>query len=224
MTKGCAGIAFDLDGTLVESAPDLMNALNFALGRAGRATLELDTVKHMIGDGIAVLVERGFVATGEPPEAEELDVAVHDCLSYYEAHPIDESFVFEGVFDALGSLKQAGYVLSVCTNKPHAAALSVLRGFHLDGYFEFVVGGDTYPFRKPDARMLSGTLETMGITRDRAALVGDSRNDCLAAKGAGIPFVMASFGYNSVPLAELAPDRVFDHFDELSAAVESLGL
>ena len=224
MKAGCAGIAFDLDGTLVESAPDLMNALNFALTRAGRNAVSLDAVKHMIGDGIGVLVEKGFAATGDLPEADELATAVEACLSYYEAHPVDESFAFEGVLDALGSLKQAGYVLSVCTNKPHAAAVSVLRAFELDGYFECVVGGDTYPFRKPDARMLLGTLKTMDVAPQRAVMVGDSHNDCLVAKGAGVAFVMASFGYNSVPLAQLGPDRVFDHFDDLPALVESLGL
>ena len=159
-------IVLDLDGTMVESAPDLMAALNEALARAGRAAVSLDAVKGMVGDGLPVLVARGFEATGGLPPSVELTSATRVCLEYYQAHASDASHLYPGVAATLGALHDAGHALAVCTNKPEAAAVSVLEAFQLLPLLECVVGGDTFSFRKPDPRMLIATLERILETLD----------------------------------------------------------
>ena len=206
----------------MESAPDLMRALNHALNGAGRPAVDLDAVKTMIGDGIATLVARGFEATGGLPDTTTMDAAVQACLSFYEAHPIDHSVLFDGVEDALGRLHEAGYVLGVCTNKPHAPALDMLTSFGIANLFEAVVGGDSYPYRKPDPQLLLSCLDLMQVEVNRSLLVGDSRNDALAAHGAKVPFIFVTFGYNTAPLEELNPVAVVEDFSSLDGVIGGL--
>lgn len=222
MNKVRVGVAFDLDGTLVESAPDLMNALNHALREADRPAVDLAAVKTMIGDGIATLVARGFEATGGLPDDATLAAAVQSCLAYYEAHPIDHSVLFEGVEPCLRSLMDAGYVLGICTNKPVAPARDMLASFGILDCFEAVVGGDSHPYRKPDPRLLLRCLESMGSPVERALLVGDSRNDALAAHGANVPFVFVTFGYNTAPVEELGPAAVVGDFATLNDVISGI--
>jgi phosphoglycolate phosphatase len=218
-----SAIVFDLDGTLVDSAPDLTNALNHALTAVGRPSVSAKAVRGMIGDGIAVLVRRGLEATGGLPGPDETEVAVASCLSYYEAHSHDNSHLYAGVATTLPELRSRGYRLAVCTNKPEVPARHLLDALGIAEYFDVVVGADTFAFRKPDGRVLDATLARLGEQADCAVMVGDSRNDALAAKGAQLPFVLVSFGYVNASNEELSPAAIVDHFDELPSCLARLG-
>lgn len=217
-------IVLDLDGTLVESAPDLMTALNNALEHAGRARVSLEAVRGMVGDGIPALVARGLDATGGSLAEAELAATTRVCLDYYLAHTNDASYLYPGVATTLGALRDAGHALAVCTNKPEDAAVALLDAFELLPLLECVVGGDTFSFRKPDPRMLTATIERVARPSAAAVMVGDSRNDLQLARRAGVPVVLASFGYCDVPVGELAPDAVIDSFTELPLQLQQLGL
>lgn len=184
-------VIFDLDGTLIDSAPDLRAALNRTLAAAGLAPLSLAEVTSMIGDGAKILVERAFAARGVVAAPTHLAAFLAD----YEAHAVVETVVYPGIFTALETLTQAGYVLGVCTNKPEAAAGQVLAGLKLARYFSGLTGGDTTPYKKPDPRHLAAALEAIGT--ERAVMIGDHENDMKAAAGLGIPGIFAAWGYGA---------------------------
>lgn len=223
MMPGSRGVTvlLDLDGTLVESAPDLMRALNITLRDAGRRPLDLGAVRTLIGDGLAVLVERGFAATGPSPEPAALARAKQLCLEHYLEHCTDESFLFPGVIDTLRALRETGARLAVCTNKPLQPTRKMLDALGVAPLIEYAVGGDSYPVRKPDPAMLLRTLEDMGASARTAVMVGDSLNDVRAARGAGIPVVFANFGYGRLPANE-AIDADISRFEELPAAIDAV--
>lgn len=216
-------ILFDLDGTLVDTAPDLAAATDFALQRAGRPAVGLDAIRQMVGDGARVMVERGFEATGGQPSAEVFEAAIADFYACYEANLADKSRPFPGVTTCLAELAERGYALAVCTNKLEHFSRSLLDQLGLSGFFAAVVGGDSLPTRKPDPGHLRGTIEKIGRPVDWAAMVGDSANDIDAAKAAGLPSVAVSFGYTRIPAQKLGADRLIDHFAELPAALAELG-
>ncbi len=213
---------FDLDGTLVESAPDLMSALNVALTEAGREPIALAQVREMIGDGLPTLVERGFEQSGGMPSSSILANAVKRCHDYYAQHVCVHSHLFEGVAEALEALRGQGYALGVCTNKPQAAANGLLQALGIAGHFSCVIGGDSLPYKKPDPRPLLHALEEMAATPRRAIMIGDSRNDVLCARNAKLPVVLATFGYNTLAHDELAADAVFSAFSELPEILHAL--
>lgn len=214
---------FDLDGTLVETAPDLCRAANHALAAIGRPTLSLDQVRHMIGDGARALLVKGLTATGGTVEAAELQGLVDVMLAYYADHIADESRPFPGVAAALDALRGQGVRLAVVTNKPGALTRLLLdRLGMLDG-FDAIVGGDELPVRKPHPGHVTGTLHRLGVPAWQSVLVGDSHNDVAAGHAAGVPVVAVSFGYTTVPARELSAEAVIDHFDELAGALSRLG-
>ena len=215
----CTGVVFDLDGTLVDSAPDLMNALNHALVSCGRDAVGLAAVRGMIGDGLSVLVRRGFEATGGVPQPAQLEEAVQACLHYYLDHADDQSVLYPGVDSTLRELKAAGLKLAVCTNKPEQPAVALLDALGIGECFETVAGADTFPYRKPDPRVLLDTLAAMGLAAEDAVMVGDSRNDALASHGAKVPFVLVGFGYLNATMEELAPTAVVQDFAELAGGL-----
>jgi phosphoglycolate phosphatase len=213
---------FDLDGTLIDSEPDLRAALNKTLTQAGRAEVTRAQVIKMIGDGVPKLVERGFAATGGPP-ADGLEAAVRQFSANYEGHTSALSEVFPGVASALVGLKNQGLKLGVCTNKPQKPTEEILAAFGLDALIDASVGGDALGgVRKPDGRHLGAVLEKLGTTPARAVMVGDNHNDAGVARALGVPFVAVSFGYARGTVEELDADHVIDHFSELSAALEAL--
>lgn len=216
-------ILFDLDGTLVDTAPDLAAATDFALQRAGRPAIGLEAVRAMVGDGARALIEKGFRASGGMPEPEAFEAAMADFMAYYGKHLADTSRPFPGVVTCLAGLAERGYALAVCTNKPEGFSHSILGQLGLAGFFGAVVGGDSLPVRKPDPGHLHGTLERLGGPHDWAAMVGDSANDVNAAAAAGLPCVVVSFGYTTVPAAELGGQRLINHFSELPDALVALG-
>ncbi len=215
-------VLFDLDGTLIETAPDLCGALNHTLAQAGRAGVELGQVRHMIGDGARVMLRLGLEATGEAPSDGDIEQWFNVLLDYYWDHVADESFAFPGVLHALESLAAAGLKLAVCTNKPHALSNRLFEKLEMAHHFDAVLGGDSLAVRKPDAGHILGTLEAIGVPASRAVMIGDSANDLNAARNAGIPVVLVTFGYTTTPVQELGADALIDHFDQLPAALNKL--
>ncbi len=213
---------FDLDGTLVETLPDLHRATNELLVEEGLAPLPAAAVRRMIGDGVRRLVERAFTAAGRAPTAAELDRLHQRFLEIYEADPHGESYLPAGVVEALEALQAEGFRLAVCTNKPERPSRAILEAFDLLHRFELVVGGDTLAVRKPDPRPLLHVLEQLQVPPERAVMVGDSRNDRLTAKAAGVPCVLLAEGYGEVRAEQLQPDAIIQSFAELPPVVRRL--
>ncbi len=215
-------ILFDLDGTLVDTAPDLAAALDHALTSQGRPVVGLDAVRSMVGDGAVALVERGLTATGGIASEQQFKAAVDAFFVYYAANLTTTSRPFPGVIACLEALRRDGYRLAVCTNKAETFTHPLLEQLQLTPYFDAIVGGDTFPVKKPDPGHITGTLARLGDSIKWAAMVGDSPNDINAAKAAKLPSVAVSFGYTRVPPAELGADRLIHHFDDLRAALDAL--
>lgn len=214
---------FDLDGTLIDSVPDLTNALNLVLRERGFAPpLSQDEVKPMVGDGVPSLVARAFAARGGGPEI-AAEVLPH-YIKVYEANATNFSRPYAGVAATLARLQRSGYRLAVCTNKLQQASMTVLRGFDLAVYFDAVAGGDRYPVRKPDAGHLLGLVRELDGSPERAVMIGDSENDAAVAHAAGIKLIMLRYGYAKTDPASFGADAVLDRFDEIPAALERLGL
>jgi phosphoglycolate phosphatase len=219
-----AVVAFDLDGTLVDTAPDLIASLNAVLAERGLAPLPLSAARVMVGRGARALIEQGFSAAGEPLDEAETPGLLARFIEIYLGRIADESRPFEGVEAALDALAAAGASLCVCTNKPTNLALALLDALGLLSRFAAVVGPDCAPAPKPDPRHLLTAIEAAGGRPDRAILVGDSAVDVGAARAAGVPIVLVPFGYTEIPAAELGGDQVIEGFDALPAlALRLLG-
>jgi phosphoglycolate phosphatase len=220
-------IVFDLDGTLIDSAPDLQAALNRVLEGIGRRPLELAEATRMIGDGVNKLVERALAATGGVPAAGAVaDLAgwVSHFVDEYKGRGTELTRPYPGVEATLALLKAKGYRLGVCTNKPHAASEEVLAMLGLAPLFDAVLGGGALPEaeRKPDPRHLLRVIEALGATPAEAVMVGDLPNDVNMARAAGVPVVFCAFGYHPGDGAELAPEATIERFDALPAALARL--
>jgi phosphoglycolate phosphatase len=216
-----AALVFDLDGTLVDSLPDLHAALNEMLHEIGKLPLSRDAVRGMIGDGTPKLVERGLAAAGAPPDAD--GSRLRRFLAIYEAAPVARTRPYPGVPEVLHELARSGKKLAICTNKPQQATLAVLRGLALDGCFAAVLGGDALPVRKPDPGHLLGALAALGVGAHAAVMIGDGENDAAVAKAAGVPVILMRYGYARVPPEELGADAVLDDFRELPRALAMIG-
>ena len=209
-------VIFDLDGTLVDSAPDLCGVVNHMLDEHGRAALDLDAIRAMVGDGAAKLIERGFGATGGLPAP--LPQLVARFIALYENRIAQETRPFPGVVDTLTRLDQAGLRLGICTNKPTGLTNRLLQELDLARFFGSVAGGDG-PARKPDPRHIHVVIEGLGARADSALMIGDSMNDVAAARAAGIPVFVVPFGYTRIPPAQLGADRVLRDFAELQELI-----
>ena len=192
---------FDLDGTLIDSAPDIHSALDRMMARLERPGFSRPEVWAMIGDGVQVLVQRACAARG----LEASPAVIAEFLTDYEAHAADETRPFEGIPEVLAALRGDGWRLAVCTNKPERAARIVLDGLGLSPLLEAVGGGDSFPVRKPHPGHPLGLLARMGGDAARAVLIGDHHNDTRAATAAGIAPVFAAWGYGGPDMAEGAP-------------------
>jgi phosphoglycolate phosphatase len=213
-------IVFDLDGTLVDTAPDLIGALNHVLTAYDRPALAPEMVRKVVGFGAAATIERGTALTGGIPSPEIRAEMLKQFLAFYEDHIADHSRPFEGAQDCLNRLRSAGYILGLCTNKPEALSRKLLGLLNLGHYFSSLLGGDTLAVRKPDPTHVIETIRRAGGQFPYAVMIGDSSADINAAKSANIPSIAVSFGYSDRPVADLAPDRIIHHFDELDSAIE----
>lgn len=213
-------LLFDLDGTLVDSVPDLAAAANRLLAELDRLPLGEAEVARMVGDGVAKLVERVLAARGLGALAPE--PAVRRFSAFYEADAATLTRPFPGVLDGLASFTAAGVQLAVCTNKPETATRTVLEALGLARFFPVVLGGDSLPVRKPDPAPLRAALARLNVAPQAAAMIGDHRNDVLAARGAGVAAILARYGYGAATLNEIEPDAAIDAFTELPEALARL--
>jgi phosphoglycolate phosphatase len=217
-----ATIAFDLDGTLVDTAPDLVGSLNAILAEEALPPLPFDEVRLMVGRGARALLERGFAAAGSPLDAERAPPLVQRFIAHYLTRIAQESAPFPGVVEVLTDLKAAGAKLVVCTNKLTNLSDALLEAVNLLPFFDAVVGADSAPAAKPDGRHVAAAVAAVGGDIARAVMVGDSINDALGAKNAGVPSVLVSFGYTEEPVETLGADKVIHSFLDVPEACATL--
>jgi phosphoglycolate phosphatase len=217
-------VVFDLDGTLVDTAPDLINALNFVLEREGMPAVPMHAARNMIGAGARKLIERGLELEGRFASLPELTRLTNDFIDHYAAHIADFSRPFEGLESALDDLQTNGYRLAVCTNKLEWLSKLLLDRLGLSARFAAICGADTFGISKPDPAILRETVARAGGKLSSAIMVGDAGTDIGVARRAGIPVIGVGFGYTDIPIADLKPDRLIGHMRELPAAVEALML
>ena len=215
-------VAFDLDGTLVDTGPDLTASLNHALGLIGRPAVSEESVKEMVGLGAAKLLERGLAATGEVSPA-LIEAGLKPFLAYYAAHICDRSRPYDGIEAAMDGLAAEGVTLAVCTNKPVAMSVALIAALGWTGRFAANLGGDSLAVRKPHPTHLLATIEAAGGDPRSAAFVGDSIVDVTAAKAAGVPVLAVSFGFPDRPADTLGADAVIDSYAELIPALRRIG-
>jgi phosphoglycolate phosphatase len=215
-------VVFDLDGTLVDTAPDLINALNYVLDREGLAPVPSDAARPMIGAGARKLIERGLELEGRNAGDSDITRLTDDFVAYYAEHIADGSRPFEGLESALDDLGKRGYRLAVCTNKLEWLSKLLLERLGLSGRFAAICGADTFGVSKPDPAILRQTVARAGGDMAAVVMVGDAGTDIGVARRAGVPVVGVGFGYTDIPIADLKPDRLINHMSELPPAVESL--
>lgn len=215
-------IVFDLDGTLAETAPDIIGTLNVILAQEGLAPLPVSKARELVGAGARALIERGFNVYGKPLGPERLEALFNMFLEIYAGRVADASHLYDGVLASLDALAGAGHKLGVCTNKPERHSLLLLDALGVRDRFAAISGRDTFPFFKPDARHLTLTIEAAGGDPRRAIMVGDSHTDIATARNAGLPVICVPFGYTDVPIETLKPDLVIGHFDQLEAAIATV--
>lgn len=215
-------IAFDLDGTLVDTAPDLLDALDVVLAAHKIAPVDRDAARNMIGGGARLLIRRALASEGIVLPAEEIEVLNSQFIAYYADHIADGSRPFPGLLTALDRLADRGARLAVCTNKLEHLARLLLDRLELTGRFSVITGADTYAKPKPDPLPLLSTIAAAGGGAARAVMVGDSITDVTTARAAGVPAIAVSFGYTETPAHELGADRLITHFDQLEEAVLAL--
>ena len=215
-------IVFDLDGTLVDTAPDLVTTLNLVFAREGIAQIPYAAARNMIGGGAKRMLERGLRERGLSGAQADLDRLYDQFIDHYAAHIADRSRPFPGLIGALDRLAAEGCRFAVCTNKLEWLSVRVLEKLRLADRFAAICGQDTFGVPKPDPQMLRLTIAKAGGGSDAAVMVGDSATDVDTARAAGIPVVAVDFGYSEIPIAQLKADRIISHFDDLPEAVAVL--
>lgn len=215
-------VVFDLDGTLVDSAPDLAEALNRVLAEHALPPVTTAAVRHMVGEGAARMIARGFAAAGRPVGDPPPDALRRSFLAHYAECLADSTRPFPGAEDALRRLAADGRRLAVCTNKPEGMSRALLETLGLAHWFRAVLGGDSLTVRKPDPRHLVAAIRAAGGDPRSAAMVGDSLPDAEAARGAGVAAIIVTFGYTRIPPRELPADAHIDGFDELLPALDRI--
>jgi phosphoglycolate phosphatase len=215
-------IAFDLDGTLIDTAPDLISTLNLILGREGLPPVEYDTARRMIGGGARAMIEKALAAEGRAYPQSELDRLFAAFIEYYAAHIADRSRPFPQLEATLEHLAGEGHRLAVCTNKLEWLSVRLLDTLQLSRHFAAICGQDTFGVQKPDPRVLRLTIERAGGEPSRAIMVGDSGTDIRTSRAATVPVIAVDFGYSEVPIALLRPDRIIGSFADLPAAIRAI--
>jgi phosphoglycolate phosphatase len=215
-------IAFDLDGTLVDTAPDLLGALNFVLGEIGLSPLGEDQVRSLVGGGARVMIERGLTVHGIDPQPAEVDRMLADFLRFYERHIADQSRPFPGAAETLDRLAAEGARLIVVTNKIERYSVQLLNVLGLAKRFSVIAGPDTFGVRKPDPGHLLRAVERAGGDPDLTVMIGDSITDVATARAAKVPVIAVTFGYREGSAEALGADHLVDRLDEIPAASDRL--
>ena len=216
-------IVWDLDGTLVDSAPDLASALNTVLDMRGFFTLSISEVRSMIGNGVPKLVERGFNAVGVRPDPAQLDELIAIFVKEYKACATDNTRPYPGVVEALQEIHSMNIPMGVCTNKPEAFTRQILEGLSLSGYFSSVVGGDSTSARKPDPEPVLACLRGLVTEPASSLMIGDSVHDVHAAHAAGVTIGVVPWGYRSAPVEDLGADFVLHDLAVLPGLIRDAG-
>lgn len=214
-------IVFDLDGTLIDTAPDLVDTLNVVFAREGLPPVPYDTARNLIGGGARAMIARGIEADGRVLTPAKHDQLFAEFIAHYTDHIADRSRPFPGLIEALDDLTARGCRFAVCTNKLERLSLLLLRALKLADRFAAICGQDTFGVQKPDPEILRRTIAAAGGNPQRAVMVGDSATDIRTARAAGIPVIAVDFGYTETPVAELGPDRVISHFEQLPSSVDA---
>jgi phosphoglycolate phosphatase len=215
-------VVFDLDGTLVDSAPDLVATLNVVFARIGLPRVPYAEARNMVGGGARKMIERGLAAEGRSFASAEIDQLVRDFIEHYAAHIADRSRPFNGLEAALDRLALRGCRLAVCTNKLEWLARRLLDALGLTRRFVAVCGADTFGLQKPDPELLRRTIKRADALPGGAVMVGDSISDIAMGKAAGIPVIAVDYGYTETPVVELGADRVIGDLADLPRAVFEL--
>ncbi len=207
---------FDLDGTLIDTAPDLIDSLNHTIDAAGLEPVTFDDLTHLVGHGARAMIERAFALRGHPLNEADFPPMLDRFITHYLAGMPGKGAPYPGVLEAIERLSAAGWKVAVCTNKMEGLARRLIETNGLTDRFAAITGGDTFTVRKPDAAHLFGTVERAGADSRRTIMIGDSLNDILVARNAGVPSIAVPFGYSDRPLADLAPTHIIAHYDELT--------
>jgi phosphoglycolate phosphatase len=215
-------IVFDLDGTLVDTAPDLVATLNVIFAREGWPQVPYATARNQIGGGARAMIARGIAAEGIAVPPEKLEQLFADFITHYSEHIADRSRPFPGLTEALDRLASGGARFAVCTNKLERLSVLLLNQLGLADRFAAICGQDTFGMQKPDPEVLRRTIAAAGGSSAGAIMIGDSLTDIRTARSAGIPVIAVDFGYSERPVAEFAPDRVISHFAELPAVIAAI--
>jgi phosphoglycolate phosphatase len=215
-------IILDLDGTLIDTAPDLVDTLNVVFACHGLRPVAYDAARTMIGGGAKRMIERGLNAEGVACAPADVDRLYAAFIDHYAAHIADRSRPFPGLEAALDFLAARGFRLAVCTNKLEWLSVRLLDRFGLASRFSAICGQDTFGVHKPNPEILRRTVARAGGNMQRAVMVGDSATDIRTARAAGVPVAAVDFGYSEVPVTQLGADRIISHFDDLAAAVLEL--
>lgn len=215
-------VVFDLDGTLVDTAPDLIGTLRAVLKNAGHELEDGPHLRSMVGKGARYLIEEGLRETGATWDETKLNGLFDDFIAHYGANIDRHSRPFDGVIDMLTDFQAQGVKLGVCTNKPEVLSRKLLTSLDMLKFFPAVLGADTLPVRKPDPAHLTQTIAALGGDENRAIMVGDSITDVDTAKAAGIPVIVVDFGYTAIPPAELGGDALVSHTREIPEAILTL--
>lgn len=212
-------VVFDLDGTLVDTAPDLAEATNYVLQTLGLDRVNELEIRPFVGHGALAMIDGAIKSHGRTLSARELHDLFEVFITYYGAHIADRSVPYPNVIPTLEALRRDGATLAVCTNKIEMQARAVLEALKLDGYFSALTGRDSLGSYKPDPRHLTGTIARAGGRPESSIMVGDSETDIRTAKAAGIPVIAVSFGYSVDPVASFGPDAIVDDYSDLGAAI-----
>lgn len=227
MKQDLAGwtIVIDLDGTLVETAPDLHAALNHVLQLEGLNPVSLDSIRMMIGDGAKALIRKGLANNDKPIDEDHIDAHLWpEFLRHYEANITRHSHLYEGALDTLNTLKARGATLAICTNKAQHLAEQVLSEINISSLFKATLGGDRTISKKPDGAHILETVALSYGDPDKAIMIGDSQTDERAASDAELPFIMVSFGYGRLSGAPLTYIKEVDHWSDIESAINRIAL
>ena len=219
-------ILFDLDGTLINTAPDLMNAHNHVMKKFGYSTKSLNEIRNLVGKGASVLIGRSLWGSAKKEFAKITDEKikkdmVREFIDYYSKNIAEESKPIKGVIEFLKWAKSENISMGVCTNKQEHLAVDLLKKLKIYHYFEYVSGGNTFQYCKPDPRHLINTLEIMNGDLKKAIMIGDSENDADAAKSAGIPMVLLEDGYTEKNIQQINKDYLIKDFTELKKIIQT---
>jgi phosphoglycolate phosphatase len=215
-------IVFDLDGTLIDTAPDLIDTLNMVFAREGWPPVPYETARNMIGGGARMMITRGIAAEGIVLAPTKLEQVFADFIAHYAEHVADRSRPFPGLTEALDRLASDGYRFAVCTNKLERLSVLLLEQLQLADRFAAICGQDTFGVQKPDPEVLRRTIAAAGGRLTQAVMIGDSATDIRTARAAGIPVVAVDFGYSERPVAEFEPNCIISHFAQLPSAIAAI--